>query len=52
MKTSYLIIFDRESDGRVIASVPGVTGCHAYGRSRREAVRRVTRALRFYLATS
>ena len=50
MKTTYVVVFDRETDGRLIASVPGIPGCHAYGRSRREAVARVRSALRFYLA--
>ncbi len=49
MKATYTVVLDREEDGRVIASVPGVPGCHAYGRTRSEAVRRVKSALKFYL---
>jgi predicted RNase H-like HicB family nuclease len=49
MKTRFTVILDREVDGRVIASVPGVPGCHAYGRTPAGAVRRVKAALRFYL---
>ena len=49
MKTTYMAVLERESDGRVIASIPGVPGCHAYGRTPSEAVRRVKAALRFYL---
>ncbi len=49
MKTKYTVVLDREDDGRVIASVPGMPGCHAYGRTPAGAVRRVKSALRFYL---
>lgn len=49
MRTSYVAVLDREADGRAIASIPGVPGCHAYGRSRSEAIRRVKASLRFYL---
>lgn len=49
MKAKYTVIFDLEEDGRVIASVPGVPGCHAYGKTQSEAVRRVKSALKFYL---
>ena len=49
MTKTYTVVLDREDDGRVIASVPGVPGCHAYGRSPATAVRRVRAALRFYL---
>jgi len=48
MKT-YMAVFDREIDGRIIASVPGVPGCHAYGRTPRAALAKVRRALEFYL---
>jgi len=49
IKATYTVILGREEDGRIIASVPGVPGCHAYGRTRSEAVRRVTSALRFFI---
>lgn len=49
MKATYTVVLEREVDGRVIASVPGVPGCHAYGRTPADAVRRVKSALRFYL---
>jgi len=49
MRTKYTVVLDREVDGRVIASVPGVPGCHAYGKSTSEAVRRIKAALIFYL---
>jgi predicted RNase H-like HicB family nuclease len=51
MKTTFTVVLDRESDGRAIASVPGVPGCHSYGRTPGEAVRRVRSVLRFYLRT-
>jgi len=38
MMTTYTVVLDRENDGRTIASVPGLPGCHAYGRSAAEAV--------------
>lgn len=47
--TKYTVVLDREEDGRYIASVPGVAGCHAYGRTPVAAVRRVKSALLFYL---
>ena len=49
VKATYTVVIDRELDGRVIASVPGLPGCHAYGRTPSEAVRRVKGAVRFYL---
>ena len=49
MKATYAAVLDRELDGRTIASIPGVPGCHAYGRTPAEAIRRVRAALRFYL---
>lgn len=49
MKHRYVVIFDREVDGRFIAEVPGIPGCLAYGRSRRQAFDRVKRTLRFFL---
>ena len=49
MKTIYTVVLDREDDGRVMASVPGLPGCHAYGPTPAQAVRRVKAGLRFYL---
>ena len=49
VEASYTVILDREEDGRLIASVPGIPGCHAYGRTRAQAIRRVKSALKFYL---
>ena len=49
MKATSTVIFDREEYGRIIASVPGVPGCHAYGKTQSEAVRRVKSTLTFYL---
>jgi len=49
MKLHYTVVLDREEDGRHIASVPGVPGCHVYGRTRQQAVGRARRALQFYL---
>jgi len=48
-RATYTVILDRETDGRVIASVPGFPGCHAYGRTPSAAVRKVRAALEFYL---
>jgi predicted RNase H-like HicB family nuclease len=47
----YVVTIDRETDGRFIASVPEVPGCHVYGRTRRQAVARAQRALQFYVDT-
>jgi len=49
MRLTYTVVLDREEDGRAIASVPGIPGCHAYGRTPSEAIRRVRSALRFFL---
>jgi predicted RNase H-like HicB family nuclease len=49
MKLRYIVTIEREADGRFIASVPEVPGCHAYGRTRRQAVGRARSALRFYI---
>ena len=49
MKLRYVVTIDREEDGRFLASVPAVPGCHVYGRTRRQAVDRARRALQFYI---
>jgi predicted RNase H-like HicB family nuclease len=49
VKLRYVITIERETDGRYIASVPEVPGCHVYGRTRRQAVGRAHRALQFYV---
>lgn len=51
VKLRYVVTIDRESDGRFIASVPEVPGCHVYGRTRRQAVARAKAALQFYVST-
>ena len=51
VKLRYVVTIDQEEDGRFIASVPEVPGCHVYGRTRREAVARARRALQFYVDT-
>jgi len=48
-KLRYVVTIERETDGRFIASVPEVAGCHVYGRTRRQAVARAQRALQFYV---
>src|SRR5438876_11694207 len=48
-KLRYVVTIDREADGRFIASVPEVPGCHVYGRTRRQAVSRARNALQFYV---
>ena len=45
----YDVVFDRELDGRYIASVPAVPGCHVYGWGREEALSRVQEILKFHL---
>ena len=49
MTLHYVVVIDREDDGRFLASVPEVPGCHVYGRTRRQAVDRARRALEFYI---
>jgi predicted RNase H-like HicB family nuclease len=49
VKLRYIVTIERETDGRFIASVPEVPGCHVYGRTRRQAVARAHRALQFYV---
>jgi predicted RNase H-like HicB family nuclease len=49
VKLRYVVTIDREEDGRFLASVPAVPGCHVYGRTRRQAVDRAQRALQFYI---
>jgi predicted RNase H-like HicB family nuclease len=49
VKLRYVVTIERESDGRFIASVPEVPGCHVYGRTRQQAVGRARRALQFYV---
>jgi len=51
MNLRYVVTIDREEDGRFIASVPEVPGCHAYGRTRRQAIARARKALQFYIDT-
>jgi predicted RNase H-like HicB family nuclease len=48
-KLRYVVTIEREADGRFIASVPEVPGCHVYARTRRQAVMRAQRALQFYV---
>ncbi|GEM_PF-6076038 len=45
----FVVVFDSEEDGRVIASAPGIPGGHVYGKTRAEALRRLRAALRFYV---
>jgi predicted RNase H-like HicB family nuclease len=49
VRIRYTVVLDREEDGRVIASVPGVPGCHVHGRTPREAVAKARKALQFYV---
>ena len=49
MKLRYVVTIERETDGRFIASVPEIPGCHVYGSTRRQAVTRARRALQFYI---
>jgi len=50
-KLRYVVTIEKEHDGRFLASVPEVPGCHVYGRTRRQAVARAQRALQFYVTT-
>jgi predicted RNase H-like HicB family nuclease len=35
------ISFDREADGRWIAAIESIPGCHIYGATRQEALRKI-----------
>jgi predicted RNase H-like HicB family nuclease len=48
MKT-YRVVFERDESGHWIATVPGVKGCHSYGRSISEARARVREALGLFV---
>ncbi len=48
-KYKFVVVFDAEEDGRIIASAPGIPEGHVYGRTRAEALRRLRTALRFYV---
>ena len=37
-RVTYTVEFDREADGRWIADVPALSGCLAYGDTRRQAL--------------
>ena len=50
MKATYTVVMVREIDGRYIASVPGVQGCHVYARTPQLAVRKAKAALKFYMS--
>jgi len=39
--TTLKVDFDREEDGRWIAVVESIPGCHVYGTTRQEALRKV-----------
>lgn len=49
MRATFTVVLDRELDGRAIASVPGIPGCHAYGRTPGAAIRRVRSVLRCHV---
>lgn len=46
---SYTVKIDRDQSGSWIARVPDVPGCHTYGRSLRQAKRRIREALSLWV---
>jgi predicted RNase H-like HicB family nuclease len=49
MSDAYRVVFARDETGAWIASVPGVRGCHTYGRTLNEARRRIREALSLWV---
>jgi predicted RNase H-like HicB family nuclease len=45
MTASYRVVLERDESGVWIARVPGIRGCHTYGRTLQEARRRLREAL-------
>ena len=43
--STYKVVYDRDESGTWIAKVPGVPGCHSYGRTIEQARERVREAL-------
>lgn len=46
---SYRVVFERDESGTWIVSVPGVRGCHSYGRSLHQARARIREALALWV---
>lgn len=40
-RMTLMVDFDREEDGRWIAAVESIPGCHVYGKTRQEALTKV-----------
>jgi predicted RNase H-like HicB family nuclease len=45
----YRVVFERDESGAWIVSVPGIPGCHTYGRSLGQARRRIREALSLWI---
>ena len=48
-KSAYTALFEQDESGAWIVSVPGIRGCHSYGRSLNEARRRIREALGLFV---
>lgn len=49
--TSYNVVFERDEDGYIVASVPELPGCHTQATDMDEAVSRVQEAISLYYTT-
>jgi predicted RNase H-like HicB family nuclease len=47
--TAYTVILARDEDGGFDVSVPALPGCRTWGRTRREALARATKAIQTYI---
>lgn len=47
--TNYKVIIERDEDGRYVASVPALPGCHTQGKTMQELQRNVRDAIRLCL---
>lgn len=47
----FVVTFEEDEDGFVVASCPALPGCHSQGRTREEAIASVKEAIRGYTAS-
>ncbi len=49
MSEAYRVVIERDETGAWIARVPGLRGCHTYGRTLNEVRRRIREALSLWV---
>lgn len=47
----FAVTLEQDEDGFIVASCPGLPGCHSQGRTREEAIANITEAIRGYIAS-